>query len=84
MSARVAGMDRQTLRDRVHRFNAQGVDGLRDLPHTGRPRLLDEAARAAPFARIEAGPDPGKDGLVRWRWARFEAMAGNRIWRFIQ
>jgi transposase len=28
-AARAAGMDRQTLRDWVHRFNAEGVEGLR-------------------------------------------------------
>ena len=29
-AARIGGMDRQTLRDWVHRFNAHGPDGLRD------------------------------------------------------
>lgn len=37
-AARVGGMDRQTLRDWVHRFNAEGPDGLRDYQHAG-PRL---------------------------------------------
>ena len=31
-AARAAGMDRRTLRDWVVRFNAEGVDGLRDQP----------------------------------------------------
>ena len=31
-AARAAGMDRQTLRDWVHRYNAEGVAGLRDRP----------------------------------------------------
>src|SRR5829696_4510438 len=30
-AARAAGMDRQTLRDWVHRYNAEGIEGLRDL-----------------------------------------------------
>lgn len=67
MSARLAGMDRQTLRDWVHRFNAGGVEGLRDLPHTGCPRKLDESGRKKLCARVEQGPDPLTDGLVRWR-----------------
>jgi transposase len=29
-AARIAGMDRQTLRDWVHRFNKAGPNGLRD------------------------------------------------------
>ncbi len=32
-----ARMERQSLRDWVHRFNAEGVEGLRDRPHKGRP-----------------------------------------------
>jgi transposase len=34
-AARQCGMDRQTLRDWVHRFNADGVAGLSDRPHAG-------------------------------------------------
>ncbi len=67
LSARLAGMDRQTLRDWVHRFNTGGVEGLRDLPHTGRRRELNEDARQKLYARVEKGPDPLIDGLVRWR-----------------
>jgi hypothetical protein len=29
-AAKIGGMDRQTLRDWVHRFNASGLDGLFD------------------------------------------------------
>ena len=36
MAAKTAGMERQTLRDWVHRFNAEGVEGLRDRPRSGR------------------------------------------------
>ena len=40
-AARAAGMDRQTLRDWVHRYNAEGLAGLRDRPRSGRkPRLI--------------------------------------------
>jgi class 3 adenylate cyclase len=42
-AARHAGMDRQTLRDWVHRYNAEGLAGLRDRPRSGRkPRLTPE------------------------------------------
>jgi transposase len=33
--ARTGGMDRQTLRDWVHRFNEAGVEGLRDRARPG-------------------------------------------------
>jgi transposase len=45
-AARAAGMDRQTLRDWVHRFNARGVAGLRDEPRPGRPAWLSEGEQA--------------------------------------
>ncbi|WP_460630464.1 helix-turn-helix domain-containing protein, partial [Insolitispirillum peregrinum] len=40
-AARTCGMDRQTLRDRVHRFNGQGLAGLSNDTTKGgrRPRL---------------------------------------------
>ena len=44
-AARSAGMDRQTLRDWVHRYNEAGLDGLRNRANPGRP-----AAQADPSA----------------------------------
>ena len=38
-AARQAGMDRQTLRDWVMRFNAEGVEGLRDRAQERPPAL---------------------------------------------
>lgn len=54
-SARQAGMDRQTLRDWVLRFNADGVNGLRDRPRSGRRPHLDEGQQAALKAAVLAG-----------------------------
>ena len=34
-AARLCGMDRQTLRDWVHRYNEEGIEGLRDRPLLG-------------------------------------------------
>ena len=58
-AAKIGGMDRQTLRDWVHRFNASGPDGLIDNWTDGpKPRLSEE--QLAEFTRIvEAGPDLG-------------------------
>ena len=64
----VCGWDRQTLRDWVHRFNADGVAGLSDLPRQNgpKPRLLPEQ-EAVVAGWVEQGPDLARDGVVRWR-----------------
>jgi len=66
-AAKIGGMDRQTLRDWVHRFNAAGPEGLLDNWTDGpKPRL--SPVQLAEFAKIvEAGPDRERDGVVRWR-----------------
>jgi transposase len=66
-AAKIGGMDRQTLRDWVHPFNAFGPDGLLDnWTDCPKPRL--SAVQLAEFAKIvEAGPDRAKDDVVRWR-----------------
>src|SRR5690349_3170942 len=57
-AARAAGMDRQTLRDWVHRYNAEGLPGLHDRRRPGpRPRLTPEQ-EAELEAVVERGPDP--------------------------
>jgi transposase len=60
-------MDRQTLRDWVQRYDAQGLRGLYDLKRPGaRPELTDD--QTIELARlVEAGPDPARCGVVRWR-----------------
>jgi len=65
-AARQAGMDRQSLRDWVHRFNQEGIVGLKDRPHTGRPPRLSEAEMASFKAMVLRGPDIEKDGVSSW------------------
>src|ERR687898_42673 len=66
-AARIGGMDRQTLRDWVHRFNEAGPDGLRDSWSSG-PRARLSPEQLAELAEVvETGPDPALDGVVRWR-----------------
>lgn len=66
-AARIGGMDRQTLRDWVHRFNDEGPDGLCNRKGAGRPRLLNDAQMRELGEIVETGPDPARDGVVRWR-----------------
>lgn len=65
-AARLAGMDRQTLRDWVHRYNAEGIAGLCDRPKPGRAPKLTEGQMASLKAIVLAGPDPA-DQIGRWR-----------------
>ena len=62
-----AGIDRQTLRDWVIRFNAEGIQGPRDRPKSGRPPWLDEGQLAAFKALVLRGPDPERDRVSTWR-----------------
>jgi transposase len=66
-AARLAGMDRQTLRDWVIRFNADGVEGLCDRPKSGRRPWLDDGQLASLRALVLRGPDPERDGVSTWR-----------------
>ena len=50
-AARSSGMDCQTLRDWVHRYNATGIEGLSDLGGKGaKPRLTPEQQGEYPKA----------------------------------
>ena len=78
-AAKIGGIDRQTLRDWVHRFNAKGPDGLIDNWTSGpTPRL--SADRLAELARIvETGPDRKVDGVVRWRRIDLKRVIAERF-----
>lgn len=66
-AARQAGMDRQTLRDWVHRYNEIGVDGLRSRRAPGPAPKLTAAQMQEFRALVVAGPDPAVHHVVRWR-----------------
>ena len=66
-AARLAGMERQALRDAVIRYNAEGPSGLHDRPRAGRPEALTPGQQAALKAWVLRGPDPEHDGVSAWR-----------------
>src|SRR2546430_14837329 len=66
-AAKIGGMDRQTLRDWVIRFNEQGPDGLINIPSPGVPPKLDDTHRAFLARIVKEGPMPAVHGVVRWR-----------------
>jgi transposase len=78
-AAALGGMDRQTLRDWVHRFNAEGPDGLLDRKLGGRPSKLTAAQKEELAGIVQAGPDREKTGLVRWRRVDLKAEIEERF-----
>jgi len=66
-AASASGMDRQTLRDWVHRYNAEGATGLHPRRSSGRPSKLSKAQMADLRTVVVNGPDPEKHEVVRWR-----------------
>ena len=72
-AARLAGMTGQTLGDWVHRYNEEGVEGLRDRPRPGRPCALD----GCPPQTV---PRPAGDpGCVAWRARDLCALVERRF-----
>ena len=67
VAAEICGIDRQRLRDWIRRYNAEGVEGLGNRRGGGTKLLLtsDQLAQLATW--VEDGPDPKRDGVVRWR-----------------
>src|SRR5580700_101925 len=78
-AASSAGMDRQTLRDWVIRYNAHGLAGLADRWNGGRPPMLDEAEAAELLEIVLNGPDPDKDGFCAFTRDDLVAIAKKRF-----
>ena len=72
-------MDRQTLRDWVHRFNERGPEGLKDDLARDKPRRLTTAQQAELAAIVETGPDRAVHGVVRWRRVDLQALVAERF-----
>ncbi|BCH19184.1 helix-turn-helix domain-containing protein [Mesorhizobium sp. L-2-11] len=73
-AARIGGMDRQTLRDWVQRFNEDGPDGLKDAWYGG-----PMPQKAEPAQIVETGPDLAVDGVVRWRRIDLQRAIADRF-----
>lgn len=74
-AARAAGMDRQTLCDWVHRYNQDGLAGLRNRPK-GRPERRLTLAQEQEIGEMVSKAPPGN--LVRWRCADVQAEIKKR------
>ena len=72
-------MDRQTLRDWVHHYNAQGVAGLRDVPRGGRLAALAVEQMQELEGLVLAGLNLARDGVVRWRCVELQGQIKARF-----
>ena len=69
-AAEACGMDRQTLRDWVIRYHAEGLAGLSDRKRAvGPKRRLSPEQEAEVAEWVRRGPDLAEHGVVRWRRA---------------
>lgn len=66
-AARLGDVTLQIVRDWVVKFNAHGALGLVNGKSPGQPPRLDAGQRAALARKIEDGPVPAVDEVVRWR-----------------
>lgn len=66
-AAAASGMQRQTLRDWVHRYNAEGPSGLVSRVSSGRPPKLNGDRKERLRAMVLEGPDADRHEVVRWR-----------------
>ncbi len=78
-AAALCGMDRQTLRDWVHRFNADGIEGLANKAGSGRPPALLEGQMVELRTIVLIGPDLARDGVVRWRCCDLQGVIAERF-----
>lgn len=78
-AAELNGMDRQTLRDWVHRYNTAGVRGLKSRRHPGRAPALSQQQRAELRDLVIQGPDPEVNGVVRWRCVDLQVEVARRF-----
>ena len=78
-AARIGGMDRQTLRDWVHRFNKHGPEGLKDTWSKGNPPRLSAEQQGELARLVESGPDRAVHGVVRWRRVDLQHLIAERF-----
>src|SRR5215210_5942064 len=78
-AARIGGMDRQTLRDWVHRFNEHGPEGLKDHWANGSVPRLSPEQQAELAELVETGPDRAVHGVVRWRRIDLKRVVAERF-----
>jgi transposase len=77
-AAAIGGMERQTLRDWVQRFNSEGPDGLLSRKPSGRPAKLAYAQKRELLALLTSPAVKERYGVGRWRLADIAALVKDR------
>ena len=78
-AASTCGMDRQTLRDWVHRYNEQGLAGVTDRRPPGAAPRLNAEQQAQVAEWVAQGPDLAEHGVMRWRRADLARVIEQRF-----
>jgi transposase len=78
-AARHTGMDRQTLRDWVYRFNESGIDGLISRKPPGPKPKLAPAQMEELRQIVLNGPDLKVHKVMRWRCVDLRAEVARRF-----
>lgn len=78
-AAEQSGMDRQTLRDWVLRYNESGIAGLKSRRSPGPIPALNAEQMAELKALVIKGPDPATHNVVRWRCLDLRAEVARRF-----
>lgn len=78
-AARSAGMDRQTLRDWVHRYNEEGLPGLLNRRSPGPSSRLSEEQLVELAALVKAGPNLEEHKVIRWRRVDLQKLIAERF-----
>ncbi|MGH6822195.1 MAG: winged helix-turn-helix domain-containing protein [Methylocella sp.] len=78
-AGRIGGMDRRTLRDWVRAFNGRGLEGLINAKAPGPKSKLTSEQKRTVADIVEAGPDPEKDGVMRWRCVDLKRVIKERF-----
>lgn len=78
-AARQAGMDRQTLRDWVLRYNTGGIDALASRKPPGMAAKLTVTQMNELRDLVIKGPDPEVHKIIRWRCVDLRAEVQRRF-----
>jgi len=78
-AAALCGMDRQILRDWVHRYNAEGLAGLSNRVAPGSQCRLSPEQQLEVAELVRNGPDLAEHGVVRWRRADLACVIKKRF-----
>lgn len=78
-AARQAGMDRQTLRDWVLRYNTGSIDALASRKPPGMAAKLTATQMNELRDLVVKGPDPEMHKIIRWRCVDLRAEVQRRF-----